>query len=98
MFDNALLKIIVQLEDLSAAGFGKLNANVGAVGGKFDEASKSGSKFGNVMQGVGMSLGMMGMNAVSSAIGDVTSFIEGSTAAADQLNKSIAKTTIVFGA
>jgi hypothetical protein len=57
-----------------------------------------GSKMSSALQGVMQGIGQQAFRDITQGIGDIESFIKGSIQVADQLNKSIAKTNIVFGA
>ena len=61
------------------------------------DVSGWGGRLGNVMQGVGMAVGMGVANIVMDAAGRVTQFMADSVGAASDLNETVSKTGVVFG-
>jgi len=61
------------------------------------DVSGWGGKLGNVMQGVGMAVGMGVANVVMDAASKVTQFMADSVGAASDLNETVSKTGVVFG-
>src|ERR1035437_8030088 len=55
------------------------------------EATNSSTKFGNILQGIGQGIGQAGFGLLEQGIGDVTSFLTGSIAAASADELSIAQ-------
>ena len=59
--------------------------------------SNSGGKFGSILQGVGMAVGMGVAGIAADAVGKVTAFMADSVTAASDLNETMSKTSVVFG-
>src|SRR5450755_3279592 len=91
MFDPNILQILVELKDLTSAGFDKLKMNVNSVGTGLDTAAKSGSKFGSVMQGVGMGLGMGAFQIATTALSALPNMLEASAKAFRDNQVSVAQ-------
>jgi phage-related protein len=57
----------------------------------------SGGKFGSVLQGIGMSVGLGIAGIAASAVGQVTAFMGDSIGAASDLGETVSKTNVLFG-
>ncbi len=61
------------------------------------DIESSGGKFGSILQGVGMSIGMGVAGIAMDALGKVTEFVAGSVTAASDLSETTSKIGVVFG-
>lgn len=61
------------------------------------KVSGMGSRMGNVLQGVGLAVGLGIANIAADAVGKVVSFMGDSVTAASDLNETMSKTSVVFG-
>ena len=57
----------------------------------------SGSKFGSVLQGIGMSVGLGIAGIAADAVGKVVSFMGDSIGAASDMGETVSKTNVLFG-
>ena len=61
------------------------------------EIESGGNKFGSILQGVGVSIGMGVAGVVASAAGQVVSFMGDSIGAASDMGETVSKTNVLFG-
>lgn len=61
------------------------------------EMERGGNKFGSILQGIGMSVGMGIANVAMSAVGQVTAFMGESIGAASDMGETVSKTNVLFG-
>lgn len=65
--------------------------------GAESQIENTGGRFGSVLQGIGMSIGMGVAGIAADALGKVQAFMGDSITAASDLNETVSKTSVVFG-
>ena len=76
----------------------KVSKPVDQIRKKFEQLGKSVGGSNAILQGVGLAAGTMAFNALGSAIGSAAQFMGDSVRAASDLNESVDKSRVVFGA